>query len=91
MIFAGSKTNSANNVYYGANPRLMNGPADNPKASCLSCHGAAGTTIKMVPGVKDFNEYMRVKSTGLDFSQQLALAKRNHETRSGQITAKGWH
>jgi hypothetical protein len=91
MIFKDSKTNSANNQYYGADPHLMNGPADNPKASCLSCHGAAGTTVSMVPGVKDFDGYTRVKTKGLDFSQQLALAKRNNETRSGQLTEKGWH
>ena len=88
IIFAGSKTNSADNIYYGANPRLMNGPADNPKGSCLSCHGAAGTTAKMVPGVKDFDQYMKIKDKGLDFSQQMALAKRNYETRYGQKKAR---
>jgi hypothetical protein len=91
LIFKDSKTNSANNQYYGADPHLMNGPADNPKASCLSCHGAAGTTVSMVPGVKDFDGYTKVRTNGLDFSQQLALAKRNNETRSGQLTEKGWH
>lgn len=88
MIFKDSKTNSSGNEHYGADPRLLNGPADNPKASCLSCHGAAGTTVKMVPGIKDFAEYSQIKHTGLDFSQQLALAKRNYETRSGQIQKK---
>lgn len=87
LIFAGSKTNSADNVYYGASPKLMNGPADNPKGSCLSCHGAAGTSVKMVPGVKDFDQYMKIKDKGLDFSQQMALAKRNYETRYGQKKA----
>lgn len=91
LIFADAKTNSANNVYYGADPKMMNGPADNPKASCLSCHGAAGTPVSMVPGVKDFAGYQNVKSRGLDFSQQLALAKRNYETRSGQKAAAGWN
>lgn len=90
IIFKGSKTNSENNQYYGNKPMLMNGPADNPKASCLSCHGAAGTAVKMVPGIKDFAHYNKVKRSGLDFSQQLALGKRNHETRSGQKTSKGW-
>ena len=84
MIFAGSQTNSANNTYYGAKPMLMNGPADNPKGSCMSCHGAAGTSVKMVPGIKDFEHYEKVKAKGLDFSQQMALAKRNYETRIGQ-------
>ena len=87
IIFKGSKTNSVDNVYYGANPRLLNGPADNPKGSCLSCHGVAGTSAKMVPGVKDFNHYMTIKDKGLDFSQQMALAKRNYETRYGQKKA----
>lgn len=88
LIFEDSKTNSADNLYYGANPRLMNGPADNPKGSCLSCHGAAGTSAKMVPGVKDFDHYMKIKDKGLDFSQQMALAKRNYETRYGQKKAR---
>lgn len=87
LIFAGSKTNSADNIYYGARPMLMNGPADNPKGSCMSCHGAAGTTVKMVPGMKDFNEYVKHRDVGLDFSQQMALAKRNYETRYGQKKA----
>lgn len=90
LIFKHAKTNSADNAFYGASPKLLNGPADNPKASCLSCHAAAGTSTKMVPGVKDFQSYGRVKSRALDFSQQLALAKRNHETRSGQKPKKGW-
>lgn len=87
MIFKDSKTNSADNIYYGANPQLMNGPADNPKGSCLSCHGAAGTAVKMVPGVKDFEQYAGIRNKGLDFSQQMALAKRNYETRYGQKRA----
>lgn len=90
LIFKDAKTNSAGNAYYGANPKLMNGPADNPKASCLSCHGAAGTSVSMVPGIKDFNGYRNVKASGLDFSQQLALAKRNYETRNGQKKSAGW-
>lgn len=89
LIFSDAKTNSANNTYYGADPKLLNGPADNPKASCLSCHGAAGTSVSMVPGIKDFKGFSYVKNQGLDFSQQLALAKRNYETRFGQ-TAAAW-
>lgn len=88
LIFKDSKTNSVDNVYYGARPMLMNGPADNPKGSCMSCHGAAGTTVKMVPGMKDFDHYLKVRETGLDFSQQMALAKRNYETRYGQKKAR---
>lgn len=84
MIFAGSLTNSADNDHYGATPNLLNGPADNPKGSCLSCHGVAGSSVKMVPGIKDFAHYKKVRAKGLDFSQQMALAKRNYETRFGQ-------
>jgi hypothetical protein len=91
LIFSDAKTNSANNFYYGADPKLLNGPADNPKASCLSCHGAAGTSVSMVPGIKDFNGFKNVKDRGLDFSQQLALAKRNYETRIGQKSSAGWN
>jgi hypothetical protein len=88
LIFTGSKTNSAGNIYYGDRPMLMNGPADNPKSSCMSCHGSAGTTTKMVPGMKDFDSYLKVRDLGLDFSQQMSLAKRNYETRYGQKKAK---
>ena len=76
FIFAGSKTNQDNS--------LLNGPADNPKSSCLSCHGTAGTGEPMAPGfmnnddVKNFVNGPRF----MDYSQQLALAKRNYETRA---------
>lgn len=74
IIFAGSKTNQKEG--------RLNGPADNPKSSCLSCHGTAGTTVRMTPGFmknESFrDEYARA---GLDFSQQLSLAKQNFETR----------
>lgn len=81
-IFKGSKTNTTVNDYHGTNPNLLNGPADNPTSSCLSCHGAAGTTTKMVPGVKDYAHYKNMRKKGtLDFSMQLAFAKRNYETR----------
>lgn len=82
-IFDGSVTNTSTNAYYvGNNPNLLNGPADNPTASCLSCHGAAGSSIRIVPGIKDFEHYKKLKNKGtLDFSMQLAFAKRNFETR----------
>lgn len=85
VIFKDSKTNSVGNSLYPEANRLLNGPADNSKASCLSCHGAAGTMLRMVPGVKDFTQYTKIKTSTLDFSQQLALAKKNYETRSGQL------
>ena len=77
------KTNTTKNEFHGGpNPNLLNGPADNPTASCLSCHGAAGTTTRMVPGVRDFAHYRAIRAKGtLDFSMQLAFAKRNYETR----------
>lgn len=71
IIFAGAQTN-------GFEGRL-NGPADNSKGSCLSCHATAGTGVKMVPGFMSNSEFK--KGTGyLDFSQQFALGKRNLET-----------
>jgi hypothetical protein len=74
ILFAGAQTN-------GLEGRL-NGPADNPKSSCLSCHGAAGVSSKimpMVPGTLD-NQAWRDLPGRIDFSQQMALAKRNIET-----------
>ena len=85
MIFTGSKTNSKENEFYPReNDRLLNGPADNFKGSCLGCHGGAGTKVPFIPGVKDFTHYQEIRKDGLDFSMQLGLAKRNFETRAGQ-------
>ena len=89
LIFKGALTNSTANVYYPGDQLLMNGPADNSKGSCMSCHGAAGTLVSMVPGVKNFDHYKSVKSSALDFSMQMAFAKRNYETRPGQAKAMG--
>lgn len=89
LILTNSKTNSAQNVYYPKDDfKLLNGPADNTKGSCMSCHGAAGTTLSMVPGIKDFAHYASVKNNALDFSMQLSFAKRNYETRAHQFTTK---
>lgn len=77
IIFPGSYAN-------GSGGRL-NGPADNPKTSCLGCHGAAGTGAKMIPGflsMRMFEPYQ--KNTVLDFNQQFALAKDNFETDMNQ-------
>lgn len=60
----------------------LNGPADNPRTSCLGCHGAAGTSAPMAPGflsMKMFEPFQN-SSIMLDFNQQLALAKANYET-----------
>ncbi len=74
IIFNGAFTNNANG--------LLNGPADNSKASCLSCHGVAGSSFKMVPGIQSFDDFVKkVGFGGLDFSQQFALARRNYETQ----------
>jgi hypothetical protein len=75
LVFKGSFTN-------GFEGRL-NGPADNPKSSCLGCHGAAGTPVSMVPGFMTLQSFRPVVRTQgfLDFNQQLALAKANYETQ----------
>lgn len=73
LIFAGAKTNQLEG--------RLNGPADNTKSSCLSCHGTAGTTAPMSPGFMSMAEYHRGKAGMLDFSQQILLAKKNWETR----------
>ncbi|MBC7693080.1 MAG: hypothetical protein H7222_15055 [Methylotenera sp.] len=73
IIFQGSQTNG----FLGR----LNGPADNPKSSCLSCHGTAGLGVAMSPGYIDYVNWGKpTKSKSLDFSQQFALAKRNWET-----------
>lgn len=72
IIFHGAQTN-------GVGGRL-NGPADNPKGSCLGCHGTSGVEGRaMVPGFLSNTEWMP-KAKHLDFSQQFALGKRNYET-----------
>ncbi|MFZ4714575.1 MAG: hypothetical protein ACOYL6_12710 [Bacteriovoracaceae bacterium] len=72
VIFVGAQTN-------GLEGRL-NGPADNPKGSCLSCHGTAGVPgMGMVPGFLSNSQY-KPGPGHLDFSQQFALGKRNYET-----------
>jgi len=70
IVFKGGKTNG--------NGGRLNGPADNPQSSCLSCHGVAGTGRRMSPGRIDGT--LASESTHLDFNQQLALAKANIET-----------
>ncbi len=73
VIFPGAYAN-------GSKGRL-NGPADNPKTSCLGCHGAAGTTAKMIPGFLSMRMFTpHEKNLQLDFNQQFALAKENYET-----------
>ncbi len=73
ILFPGSHTN-------GVGGRL-NGPADNPKTSCLGCHGPAGTQARMVPGFLSLSMFEPFRNVpNLDFNQQLALAKSNFET-----------
>jgi hypothetical protein len=72
VLIAGAVTN-------GAEGRL-NGPADNPASSCLSCHATAGTSSPMVPGAMTNESYSALRPNALDFSQQLSFAKRNVET-----------
>lgn len=73
IIFAGSKTNQS--------AGMLNGPADNPKSSCMGCHGTAGTSAGMVPGVMSTEQWRGLLAHALDFGQQFALAKRNFETK----------
>ncbi len=86
-VFPGSTQN-------GLDGRL-NGPADNPKGSCLGCHATAGqvnspdpklpgaVVVPMVPGYLSDEDYEKAShgtpNVMLDFSQQLALAKRNQQ------------
>ena len=72
VLFPGSAPN-------GLGGRL-NGPADNPKGGCLNCHATAGTKIAMVPGPLDNPSFLAGPDQGLEFSQQIALAKRNYQT-----------
>jgi hypothetical protein len=47
----------------------------------MGCHGTAGTSVAMVPGIEDTAQWLKHKPyTTLDFNQQYALAKRNYET-----------
>lgn len=73
LLATGARTN-------GHESRL-NGPADNPRSSCMSCHGTAGTTTPMSPGFMTNAQYGPVQGKNMDFSQQLSMAKRNFETR----------
>lgn len=73
VVFPGAYAN-------GSGGRL-NGPADNPRSSCLGCHGAAGTGASMIPGFLSMKMLEPYKENlTLDFNQQLALAKDNYET-----------
>ncbi len=74
ILFAGAYSN-------GFEGRL-NGPADNPKSSCIGCHATAGTKTPMSPGFMNSILWnSERKRPHLDFSQQLALAKRNFQTQ----------
>lgn len=60
----------------------LNGPADNPASSCMSCHATAGVPgVGMVPGFLADSQYVANRGPALDFSQQLAMARRNFETK----------
>lgn len=77
ILFPGSYAN-------GSGGRL-NGPADNPKTSCLGCHAAAGTTAAMIPGFLSARMWEPFRGKpALDFNQQFALAKQNFETNLSQ-------
>ena len=68
---------------------LLNGPVDNPKSSCLSCHATAEVPSKspMLPGAGDdaarwFKNYLGSQSfdagaTPVDYSLQIAMGIQN--------------
>jgi hypothetical protein len=75
VLLPGAKTNQQNG--------LLNGPADNPKSSCLSCHAQAGMPqdqVPMAPGITSNEQWETFKGASLDFSQQMRLARDNYET-----------
>jgi len=75
VLLPGAKTNQQDG--------LLNGPADNPKSSCLSCHAQSGMPVDqvpMAPGITSNEQWETFKNTSLDFSQQMRLAKDNVET-----------
>jgi hypothetical protein len=78
LILAGSESNSPKDQSPQKLQRL-NGPADNPKSSCLSCHGTAGTSFPMSPGIMNNSDF-KFNGVHFDFSMQLGLARRNFET-----------
>jgi hypothetical protein len=75
IIFKGAQTNEATN--------RLNGPADNPKASCFGCHATAGTEVKAVPGIMEMSVWKQHQNAGqaMDFSQQMSHAKEHFQTR----------
>lgn len=87
ILFSGAVTNSVTNDFKNPKPlKHLNGPADNARTNCFACHGTAGTQVSMVPGVMTNSQYLKVKGDGLDFSQQLALARRNFETAPEEMS-----
>ncbi len=72
IIFKGASTNSPSG--------RLNGPADNPKSSCLGCHGTAGTAIRIIPGVESLSQWQANKQNNLDFSMQLKDAREHYES-----------
>ena len=68
--------NADSNGYEGR----LNGPAENAKSSCLSCHATAGTTYPFVPGFMATSAFAKMNGQMFDFNYQLAFAKRTLET-----------
>ena len=54
----------------------LNGPADNPVSSCLSCHAASGTDYPASPGFLSDHRYIDEVQSGdtFDFNMQVHLA-----------------
>lgn len=74
VLFPGAETNEK----YGR----LNGPADNPRSSCFSCHGTAGANLPMVPGIMSNADFAKINQTGkhFDFGQQVQLAFKNYNS-----------
>ncbi|MGZ5279073.1 MAG: hypothetical protein ACXWC9_03975 [Pseudobdellovibrionaceae bacterium] len=59
----------------------LNGPADNPRSSCMSCHGTAGTKTSMVPGFLNDSMFKPFAGkTKFDFNLQMSIARSHYET-----------
>jgi hypothetical protein len=53
----------------------LNGPADNPISSCLSCHATSGTQVPASPGIMTDDDYTTTaRENTFDFNMQVHLA-----------------
>lgn len=83
-----NQTVTVRETHYQGLTRL-NGPADNPRSSCLSCHGAAGMSNDVVPGVLSLEAYNQLKTNPeldphMDFNMQVDLARKLYLEAQGE-------